>query len=125
MNRFFWLSATLLALAPLPAFAGQVFPAVIAGTACKTDANKFQTCEYRAGKSLDVVISGVGTPAAGVVFLKSDLEGDYYAGFGTQHGCIFVKPGKASGITDPADVVFISPRNGRIYQNWHACQAGL
>ena len=85
------------------------------------------TCEYQIGSSLYISIPGIGTPDTAVTLLKSDWKGDYYATFGLQHGCICVKPGALASQENVLsyNLAFISPKNGKVYETWQACKAGL
>jgi hypothetical protein len=102
------------------------YDAVVSGKACnngKVEAGQWD-CDYHVGKSLRFTIAGVGTPDAGIVFNKSDIDGDYYAAFGTQHGCIIVWPGGTTNKANPQGVMdnaFVSPRNGNVYRDWRTC----
>ena len=78
-------------------------------------------CEYRVGKALRFSIAGVGAVDAGIVFAKSDIDGDYYAAFGLQHRCVIVWPGAAAVSSKVADLAFVSPVNGRVYRDWSSC----
>jgi hypothetical protein len=78
-------------------------------------------CEYRVGKALRFSIAGVGAVDAGIVFAKSDVDGDYYAAFGLQHSCVIVWPGAAAVSPKVVDLAFVSPVNGRVYRNWSSC----
>lgn len=93
---------------------------VVAGMSCKQQNTAASLeCDYRVGRSLHFNIAGVGDKDAGITFLASSFEGDYYATVGVLHGCVIVKPGKARD--NPFDVAFVSPRNGKVYQDWGAC----
>lgn len=83
-------------------------------------------CEYRVGNSLRFGIAGVGMLDAGIVFEKSDIDGDYYAAYGVAHGCVVVWPGGATMKTAPGrafDAAFVSPATGEVYTNWATCGA--
>jgi hypothetical protein len=83
-------------------------------------------CEFRVGKSLRFGIAGVGLADAGIVFSKSDIDGDYYAAFGLEHHCVIVWPGAATNKQSPGrslDVAFVSPFDGKVYRNWQSCLA--
>jgi hypothetical protein len=98
------------------------YDAVVKGRTCtkgKVEAGQ-QDCEYVVGKGLRFSIAGVGAPDAGIVFSKSDIEGDYYAVYGLQTGCVAVWPGKANNAT-PLDLAFVSPRSGNVYRDWKTC----
>lgn len=95
------------------------YRAVVAGMSCKQNSAASLECDYRVGRSLHFNIAGVGDKDAGITFLASSFEGDYFATVGVLHGCVIVKPGKARD--NPLDVAFVSPRNGKVYQDWGAC----
>lgn len=95
------------------------FAAVTHGTTCavaswdRTQVN----CTYKVGKDLEFEIGGVGRSEAGILFIRSNPDGDYYAKFGIHHGCVGVN------VRTSLDYVFVSPRDGRVYQTWEECQA--
>jgi hypothetical protein len=79
-------------------------------------------CNYRIGDSFHVSIAGVGTASAGIHFMKSDANQPIYASFGIGHGCVIVNRFKEKTIPE---FVFISPKNGVVYDSWNDCSAGL
>ncbi len=118
-------SASGRASGPKPA-PSSTFDAVTAGRSCSQSTAEPGTmeCQYRVGTSLQFTIAGVGLPDAGIAFDKSDRDGDYYAGFGLQHQCVIVWPGKATTDATPArvsDLAFVSPSDGKVYRDWAAC----
>jgi len=138
-SREKWLGtgiAVLFLLAVPGAMAGKsTYQTVLAGKSCKEYKEPSQEieCEYRIGKSLHIVIFGIGSSYASISFDKSDSDGDYYGSVGVLHGCVIVKPGK-KGITNHkdagepgglSDCAFISPKNGKVYENgmWEECKA--
>lgn len=92
------------------------FDVVVAGKQCNKDSLEQLNCSYKAGKDLHLEIAGVGQEDAGIIFLKSNRDGDYYGIYGLLHGCVIVN-GKS--ISDHA---FISPKNGEVYKNWEDCK---
>lgn len=83
-------------------------------------------CEYRVGKSLRFGIAGVGLADAGIVFSKSDIDGDFYAAFGLEHRCVIVWPGATTSKVSPGralDAAFVSPVDGKVYRDWRSCLA--
>jgi hypothetical protein len=119
----------LLSVSPLNSWAGGTFDAVIAGKKCTEESTQQIDCEYKIGNSLHISIPGLGMPDTAVTFLRSDWNGDYYATFGMMHQCIVVKPGK-KGASRPnpgklGDFAFISPKNGKVYQDWETCMKGF
>ena len=55
--------------------------------------------------------------------MKSDFNGKYYGTVGVAHGCVVVKTGTAKTTRNPLDLAFVSPSNGKVYQDWPSCQA--
>jgi hypothetical protein len=95
---------------------------VVSGMTCKQQGSSNSLeCAYRVGRSLYFTIAGVGDPDAGITFMSSSFDGDYYATFGILHGCVIVKPGKLQ--SNPFDFAFVSPRNGKVYGDWESCRA--
>ena len=59
---------------------------------------------------------------AGITFMSSSFEGDYYATVGMMHGCVIVKPGKTLSYPGALlDFAFVSPRTGKVYTDWVSC----
>lgn len=77
------------------------------------------SCTYKAGKSLIIEITGVGTSKAGIVFAKSDFNGDYYGSYGTSHGCAI-----AQNSNELLDIAFISPKSAKVYKTSKECAYG-
>jgi len=86
---------------------------------CKEAYDQNISCIYKAGKSLIIEITGVGTSVAGIIFSKSDLNGDYYGSYGVSHGCVI-----AQNSNELLDIAFISPKNAKIYKTWKECMNG-
>ncbi len=83
-------------------------------------------CAFEVGRSLRFSIAGVGLRDAGIAFMKSDIEGDYYGAMGLEHHCVIIWPGKATAMGQPSrafDLAFVSPVDGRVYHDWRSCQA--
>src|SRR5690606_10307548 len=86
-------------------------------------------CVYRVGRSLEIVIAGVGLPEAGITVVRADgYDRDYYATLGVSHGCVIVKPGtlttKESERTGRLPgFAFISAATGNVYRTWEECGA--
>ena len=91
---------------------------------CEEGNNQQLDCSYKIGKDFWLSVAGVGTPDAGVTFMKSDFNGEYYGTYGVLHGCVIVKTGTKSKTINPFDFAFISPKNGKVYKDWQSCQAG-
>ena len=98
---------------------------VVKGKTCKSSVSQSIECDYKVGASLVVTIAGVGEPYAGITMMKSDFNGDYYAGVGVLHGCIVVNMGTSNpAFSMGVDAALISPKNGKVYRKWQDCQAG-
>ena len=105
-----------------PSFAQDVstYDVVMSGKKC-SEQNSIQQldCKYVVGKSLSFEISGIGMRDRGVTVYKSDFDGDYYISYGVGHGCVIVKNSK-----NILNLAFVSPKNGKVYKTWEACQSG-
>ena len=95
------------------------YDAVRMGMECRQNSLAGFECEYRVGESLHFIIAGIGELDAGIEILESSSQGDYYAKFGLLHQCVIVSPG-ARGHSPP-DLVFVSPRTGKIHRDWVSC----
>ena len=89
-------------------------------------------CEYKVGAGLHFTIDGVGEKDAGITFLRSSFDGDFYATFGVYHGCVIVKRGGDAprygplvGPGGPSDIAFVSPKNGKVYRSWTDCKGAF
>lgn len=101
-----------------------VVQAVAKGTSCQRSEGFAQLdCEYRVGKGLYFSIAGVGRDDAAVTFFKVDWDADYYAtvGVGRGHQCVIVKAGAKTRF--PLAMAFVSPRSGKVFDNWQACDS--
>jgi hypothetical protein len=102
------------------------YDAVLAGKRCTENKQQHRLCEYRVGKSLHFSIGAVGEPDAGITFFHVDWDGDYYARFGVQHGCVIVQRGAQlmsdSTLSAATDYAFVSPKNGKVYRTWEECR---
>ena len=96
--------------------------AIVAGMKCKQNPMGSIECDYRVGHSLYFNIAGVGDKDASITFFASSFEGDYYGSVGVLHGCVIVKPGKAIDGPGAFDFAFVSPRTGKVYEDWQSCQ---
>jgi hypothetical protein len=110
------------------AMAPSTYDIVLAAKACSsTKVSQSIECNYKVGKDLYFTIAGVGEPDAGVTFMKSSYDGDFYASFGIMHGCVIVKRGpkvanhEIAGPGSLMDFAFVSPRNGKVYRTWEDC----
>jgi hypothetical protein len=109
-----------------PATSGQAattYDYTKAGMNCAQNSAGDMECNYHVGRSLHFGIAGVGKPDASIYFYSASFEGDYFAVMGLSHGCVVVRPGKALGQKRAADLAFVSPRNGKVYASWQACQS--
>lgn len=99
-----------------------VYELTLEGKQCKETSNQSLGCEYRIGKTLHIGIDGIGQRETVITFMKSDIEGDFYASLGLLHGCIVVKR-KFSDHVGPLlfNLAFISPRTGKVYRTWQEC----
>lgn len=125
--RFLVVLASLLFANPAPPqqAANPVVQAVVRGMSCKQSAISGQLeCEYRVGTGLHFAIAGVGHADAAVTFYKVDWDADYYAtvGVGRGHQCVVVKA--TSHAAAGASMAFVSPRTGRVFGDWKACDQG-
>jgi hypothetical protein len=76
-------------------------------------------CDYSVGNFFKVSIAAIGTDIAAIYFFKSDAEQPVYGSFGTHHGCVIINRWKGSkGLPE---YVFISPKNGNVYNSWQEC----
>lgn len=64
-------------------------------------------------------IDGIGESDTGIAFLHSDLHDEYYARVGLLHGCVIIMPSDLA-----RGFAFVSPRNGKVYNNWMQCKRG-
>ena len=77
-------------------------------------------CTYNVGDGLRFAISGIGQVDVVMSVLKTDSAAGYIAGFAPLHGCVIVRPSESR--TDSlANMVFISPQDGKVYRNWNTC----
>ena len=123
------LVAALAAMLPLELTAqkadkpNSTYDAIVKGMACKQQPSGEMDCAYEVGKSLHFAIAGVGQPDAAVTFYKVDHDDDYYAGVTALHGCVVVKPAKATA-DSVANFAFVSPQTGKAYRDWQSCHKG-
>lgn len=103
------------------------FDATTAGRTCvANNGNGFYgtgnrlECTYKVGRDLEFVITDIGRHDAGILFIRSNLKGDYYAKFGLKHGCVIV-----TGDLMALDWAFVSPRDGFVYRTWEHCQTAV
>ena len=103
------------------------FDIVKDSTECEqTDGGKAIQCDYRAGRSLHISITGVGADYATVTFIRANFDSGFYASYSVRHGCVIVKRNAAVSegpkYRNPLlDLAFISPKTGVVYPDWNAC----
>ena len=121
------LRATLIAaclFVPAVTLAGNTaYDETLQGKKCKEYRQQLG-CEYKVGKDLEFSIDGIGSPDTGITFARANHNGDYYAKFALQHGCVIVTHGKGSPLF-MQDFAFVSPRNGKVYKSWESCKQGM
>ena len=105
------------------AFGQSTFDRIVKGKSCVEQRRQQLDCDYKIGTDFWLSIAAVGSSNAGIVFMKSDFNGKYYGTVGVAHGCVMVATGTANTIRDPLDLAFVSPRNGKVYQDWTSCKA--
>lgn len=98
----------------------KTYDAVVEGMSCKQQTNGRMDCEYKVGKSLRFVVTGVGQQDVVVNFLKVNVDEDYFASVAPLHGCVVVRPAQAKA-DSTSNIAFVSPRDGKIYRNWNTC----
>lgn len=91
---------------------------VEAGKSCSSERRGLE-CSYRVGNYFHVSITALGTAETGIHFLKSDESREIYASFGSMHGCVIVN--RMKGVGGFPEFVFLSPRNGKVYESWVEC----
>ena len=99
----------------------RTYDVVVGSTNCHQNLARDMECDYRVGKSLHFAIAGVGQKDASIYFYAASMQGDYFAVFGLSHGCVVVRPGRATPQNQATDLAFVSPKNGRVYQAWETC----
>jgi len=117
--------STLLALSIVNSlsFGQTTFDLIVKGKSCVEQRSQQLDCDYKIGTWFWLTIAAVGSSDAGVTFMKSDFSEKYYGTFGVAHGCVIVKTGITNTTSSPLDLAFISPKNGKVYQDWPSCQA--
>lgn len=76
-------------------------------------------CSYEVGDFFKVSIADIGTESSGIHFEKSNSDMPIYASFGILHGCVIVN--RFEGTKGIPEWVFISPKNGNVYNSWREC----
>lgn len=105
------------------AFGQTTFDLVAKGKSCAEQRNQQLDCDYKIGSHFWLSIAAVGSGSAGIHFMKSDFNGMYYGTVGVEHGCVIVNTGTGNKTRNPLDLAFVSPKNGKVYQDWPSCQA--
>lgn len=98
-----------------------LFDRVVSAAECKQSVNNGLMCEYKIGSNLRLAIKDAGGSDEVIGFSHSDINDDYYAIM--YSGCIVVVPGFATKNPPRDEGVYISPKNGRIYQTKQECQS--
>ena len=81
-------------------------------------------CRFLLGTDFQISLTGVGQSNAGIVYERSNFEGNYYASFGLAHGCVIVQTGLAQrSAPRPHEFAFIQPRTGKVFKTWQECKA--
>jgi len=123
MKKILILAISLLFPA-LSLAANQTYQDIIKGKSCEESSSQQIDCEYKVGNDLLIYIAGIGLPDTSISFYASSREGDYFARVGIQHGCIIVVPGQSSKRPLSGNMAFVSPRNGKVYEDWRTCKNG-
>jgi hypothetical protein len=98
------------------------YDAVLDGMACKQQKSGRMDCEYRVGRAVRFVVAGVGQDDVVVSFVQVDSAGDYSASIVPLHGCVVVKPTRATAQADSvATFAYVSPKTGKVYHTWATC----
>jgi len=114
------LSISVSAKEPQPTFSATetLMTLVNKGKTC-TSNDRGTECNYRVGDFFYVSIAAVGTTSAGIHFMRSDSDKPIYASLGTSHGCVIVN--RFKGVKGIPEFVFVSPKNGAVYESWESC----
>lgn len=98
----------------------RTYDAVVQGMTCKQQQSGRMDCEYKVGKSLRFIVSGVGQQDVIVNFFKVDADEDFVASVAPLHGCVVVRPSQSRSDTS-TNLAFVSPQDGKVYRNWNTC----
>ena len=118
---FFLIALSSLNLAGAQSLLNKMFELVVAGAECKQDLNNWLNCNYKVGQNLKFSIKDAGGSDQVISFNHSDINDDYAAVM--YFGCIVVIPGHATKNHGKDDNVYVSPKNGRVYQTRQECQS--
>jgi hypothetical protein len=116
--RFYFLIFSLL-FSSL-AIGQSTYDLLVNETKCTMKRNLLE-CDYKIGGDFWLSIAGVGGIDTGITFMKSDFNGKYYGTVGVMHGCIIIKNGIANNKSYIGNMAFVSPKNGKVYQDWQSC----
>jgi hypothetical protein len=116
----------LILVLPYIANAGDsVYVRTLASKKCSISLNQQIECIYTLGKDLKFVIAGIGTEYTSITFLSSSFDGDFYGSVGIKHGCVIVQAGQKTIKSDGSmhgQYAFVSPKNGKVYNDWIECK---
>lgn len=114
---------------PLPQTTYEV---VLAGKSCRAVPLQSIECRYTVGKDLRFTIARIRETDAGLSFIHSDRQGDFYADIGQVPSCIRIARERPSAVSTSTrdtggttDVAFVSIRTGTVYRNAEDCRDNL
>ena len=120
------LCALALASSASLAHAQSAYEATTRGSSCTQNAQGNRIGKYDIGSDLRISIAAVGSFAAGISFLRSDITGDFFARMSFQHRCVIVaavKKAPKEALTALGQFAFISVRTGLVYRTWQQFEA--
>jgi hypothetical protein len=123
LNWVLGLTAFAVATNASPADSVSLYDLLLKSKKCASSAispNQLN-CEYSAGKDFQLEIAGVGDSDAGISFVRSNREGDYWGSFAIKHGCVVVHAQPRRDSFAMPDLAFISPKTGKVYKDWRTC----
>ncbi len=125
MRVLWFLVPTVLSTWSPGALSGSTYDAVLKSRLCNERETQQLDCNYRIADDFWLSIAAVGASNATVHFMASSIEGSYYASFLTESSCVMIIQGKRrSKVGDFSDLAYVSPRNGKVYQNVADCESG-
>ena len=110
-------------LAPTPSVDDRTLLSILNDSKKCEDNVRGIECNYQVGDFFKVSIADVGSKSAGIHFEKSNSDMPINASFGILHGCVIVN--RFKGAKGGPEWVFISPKNGNIYNDWRECGEAL
>ena len=119
----FLATAICVVFSPIALAGGTAYEDTSKGKSCKEYQQQLG-CEFKVGKDLEFSIDAIGTSYTTITFMRVNYSGDYYVKYGLLHGCLVIGHGKNSPLF-MQDFAFVSPKAGKVYKNWEACQGGL